>query len=451
MDSFDYKPPKSMEGVESGNSGSSSIQRAFGSSSSGTAPRPLNRLNASSFIPSQMGASAILSHQNMSPENLKPGIPPSHPNIPPSMPYPQIVESQSASQQLRSPNMRPRASHSRSLSQHSFFSLDGLPPLSPSLYSEPSPTAFSNSISPDLSMKESVVNSHVPSISLSGNWDHALQVGHSVLPRKGHRRSSSDTPLGISGFLHSSPQLAPSAPWMDLDNPFSRGGSSGFEKPIPLVRRQEPKEEEGNADYFNSTSMVEKKEESLDDLISVYMNLENIDTLNPSGADDSKTFESSDNEVESHGFAKINPTQGATSSSLEDRKEGNKRSSSGEIAPGGRHRRSFSLDSSIGNLYLEDESPKLPSMGSGVGQGSPGSSIDGKTSDINMDFGNGEFSEVELKKIMESDKLAEIALSDPKRAKRYFLSSLFPLFLSIYLNLNNIYSLGSYIFVQNIG
>jgi hypothetical protein len=36
-----------------------------------------------------------------------------------------------------------------------------------------------------------------------------------------------------------------------------------------------------------------------------------------------------------------------------------------------------------------------------------------------LDFGNGEFSGAELKKIMANEKLAEIALADPKRAKRY--------------------------------
>ncbi|KAG9148176.1 hypothetical protein Leryth_014083 [Lithospermum erythrorhizon] len=46
------------------------------------------------------------------------------------------------------------------------------------------------------------------------------------------------------------------------------------------------------------------------------------------------------------------------------------------------------------------------------------SSTSHPTNSIDVDFGNGEFSGPELKKIMENDKLAEIALADPKRAKR---------------------------------
>ncbi|KAF7829599.1 transcription factor RF2a-like [Senna tora] len=377
------------------------ISSAFGSSS-GVTLTPQNRLNASNFNPSYVGASTLLLHQNMSPENLQLGIPPSHLNLP----YPQ---------QLRSSIMTPHSSHSRSLSQQSFFSLDGLPPLSPSLYCDPSTTPLlSNSISTNVPKEESVVN---PSIPVPLNRDHTFQLGHSVLPRKGHRRSSSDTPLGISGFIPSSPQMVPSATWMDLHNSVSKGERSGFEKPIQLVMK-----DEAPADCFNAKPLIERKDDVMDDLVSVYMNLDNIDNLNNiSAADDSsKTFESSDNEVESRVIGKTNIAHGETSFCLEERREGTKRSSNGDIAPGGRHRRSFSLDSSIGNLNIDDESPKLPPLGNGVDQRqrSPSNSADGKTSEINMDFGNGEFNEVELKKIMESDKLTEIALSDPKRAKR---------------------------------
>jgi chromosome segregation ATPase len=47
-----------------------------------------------------------------------------------------------------------------------------------------------------------------------------------------------------------------------------------------------------------------------------------------------------------------------------------------------------------------------------------------KTPEISMEFGNGEFSSQEIKKIMENDKLAEIAASDPKRAKRILANRL---------------------------
>ncbi|KAK4276525.1 hypothetical protein QN277_014664 [Acacia crassicarpa] len=410
------------QGVDPASTGTATGMQRISStfvSSSGATPRPQNRFSAPvpNFSASQMGASAFLMQQNLTPENLKPGIPPSHPNIPSSSHYSQISEFQSAPPQLRSPNMRPRSSHSRSLSQQSFFSLDSLPPLSPSLYCEPSATSLSNSISTDVAMEESVVNSRGPGISMPINRDHAFQAGPSVLPRKGHRRSSSDTPLGISAFIQSPPpQLVPS-PWMNLDNSISRGERSGLEKPIQLVIK-EPKKDEGHVDWYDAKPMVERKDDVMDDLISVYMNLDNIDDVNLSGAEESKTFESSDNEVVSLVSGKATSTQEATSSFVEERREGIKRSSDGDIAPGSRHRRSFSLDSSIGNLHIGDESPKLPPLGNGAGQRSPSNSVDGKTLEINMELRNGEFSELELKKIMENDKLAEIALSDPKRARR---------------------------------
>ncbi|KAJ1398036.1 Basic-leucine zipper domain [Sesbania bispinosa] len=389
-------------------------------------PRPPNRLNAMPI--NQMGAT----------ENHKPsGIPPSHPNTntSPSSPYPQFMASQShsGSQRLRSPNLSPgsSSSHSRSLSQPPFFSLDPLPPLSPSPYREPlAATSFSDSISTNVPMEETLATSHAP----SPNRGHALQLGHCLPPRKGHRRSSSDSPLGISDFIQSVPQLVPPAVWSDRPNSASRGENSGFEKPIQLVLKA-PYKDTNRVDGFSGEPMDQKKEDdSLDDLFSAYMNLDNIHSMNFSGMEDkdldsrtsgSKTVESSDNEVDSHANGKAAAgAQGASSSCSDERREGVKRSSNGDIVPGTRHRRSFSLDSSIENFRIEDGSPKLPPLQNRVGQHSPSNSIDGKTSGISMEFGNGEFNSEEIKKIMENDKLAEIAMSDPKRAKRILANRL---------------------------
>ncbi|KAH1214648.1 Transcription factor VIP1 [Glycine max] len=411
-----------MEGVDQSNMNRNSC--VFGSSSSsGGALRPPNRLNSNVMLINQMGVT----------ENQKPyGIPPSHPNtnISPSSAYPQFFASQSqsnsVSQRLSSPNLSPASSHSRSLSQPSFFSLDSLPPLSPSPYKEPS---FSDSISTDVSAEESLANSHAP----LPNRGHALQLGHSLPPRKGHRRSSSDSPLGIADFIQSVPQSVSSKTWSDRENLASRGGNSGFEKPIQLVLK-EPMKDMDCVDGFGGEPMVGRKEDdALDDLFSAYMNLDNIDGLNFSGMEDkdldsrtsgSKTVESSDNEVESHAYGKVIGAQGAISRCSEERREGVKRSSNGDVAPGSRHRRSFSLDSSIGNFHIGDELPKLPPSQNRFGQHSPSSSIDGKTSETSMEFGNGEFSSEELKKIKENDKLAEIAMADPKRAKRILANRL---------------------------
>lgn len=381
----------------------------------GSIPRPTNRLSAIPMPNNQMG---------YPPENHKPsGIPPSHPNTnsSPSSPYPQFMNPQfnSGPQRLSSPNLSPgstSSSHSRSLSQPSFFSLDSLPPLSPSPYREPSP---------DVSMEESLATSHAP----LPNRGHAVQLGQCLPPRKGHRRSSSDSPLGISDYVQSVPQFFPPGIWSDHRNSASRGENlnSRSEKPIQLVLKV-PSNDSGNG--FSGGAMDgKKKDDDLDDLFSAYMNLDNIQNMSFSGVEDkdldsrtsgSKTVESSDNEVDSHANGKATGARalGASSSCSEERREGIKRSSNGDMAPGVRHRRSFSLDSSIGKFHMEDESPKLPPLQNLVGQLSPSNSIDGKTSGIGVEFGNGEFSSDELKKIMENDKLAEIATSDPKRAKR---------------------------------
>ncbi|KAL5189536.1 Transcription factor RF2a [Glycine soja] len=327
------------------------------------------------------------------PPNQKSRMPPSHPSInvsPSATPYSQYP------QRLRSPG----SSHSRSLSQPPIFSLDSLPPLSPS---PAAVTSMFDSISTtDMSVEESNVSSQVP-----------LNRGHALLPpRKGHRRSSSDSPLGISGFMQSSP--VPSG-----------GESSGFEKPIQLVLKASFRD---SLDGGHANEPVNgRKEEAADDLFREYMNLDNFDNLNFPGMEDkdldsrtsgSKTVESSDNEVESHVNGKASGAQGASSSCSEERREGVKRSSNGEVAPGSRHRRSFSLDSSIRNFNIEDGLPKLPPSKNQMGQHSPSNSMDGKMSETSTEFGNGEFSAEEVKKIMESDKLAEIASTDPKRAKR---------------------------------
>ncbi|KAF1883192.1 hypothetical protein Lal_00003376 [Lupinus albus] len=382
----------SMEGVDQRTSCA-----AFGSSS-GAVPRPPNRLNALNQI----------------------GIPPSHPNtnVSPSSsnPYSQIMASQP--HRLRSLSLSPgsgSSSHSRSLSQSSFFSLDSLPPLSPSPYQPSSAaTSFVDSVSANVSMEERLGNAN----SVPVNRGRSVQLGHSLPPRKGHRRSSSDSPLGITDYIQSVPQFVSSGAWNDHDNSVSRGESLGSEKkPVQLVLKV-PNKDVDRVDGFTGEKRSVRKEDSLDVLCSSYMNLENINNMGFSMEDKdvdsknsgSKTVESSDNEVESHINGKTTGAWGASSSCSKERKEGVKRSSNGDIAPSARHRRSFSLDSSIGNFHIEDGSSKLPPLQNPVGQHSPSNSVEGKTSETTAEFGNGEFSSEELKKIRENDKLAEIAI-----------------------------------------
>ncbi|XP_031287332.1 probable transcription factor PosF21 [Pistacia vera] len=354
-----------------------------------------NNLDVPNYGASQMGQLS----QNMSPENnRRPGIPPSHPNNPLSLPY-----SQSQMMASRS-NANLGASHYRSLSQSSGF--DCLPPLSPSNPLTYRESPVSDTVSNNVYMEERVGNSHGLSIPTPVSRVNASRAAENLPPRKGHRRSSSDIPLGFSAMIQSSPQLIP----------IGGRGIVEVEKPIQLVKR----ESEWNAKdgSNNAEGISEKKPELVDDLFSEYMNLDNIDTLNSSGTEDkdldsrasgTKTNggESSDNEVESHANGNL------TGTSSSEKREGIKRRASGDIAPTGRHQRSLSMDSYMGNFQFDDESTKLP-FGT---QLSPGSSIDVNLAKVSLEL-NGEFSEAELKKILANDKLAEIALSDPKRAKR---------------------------------
>ncbi|XP_078173642.1 bZIP transcription factor 29-like [Carex rostrata] len=261
------------------------------------------------------------------------GFPPAHPHyssqIPPSTPV----------------SVQPVQTHSRSLSQPTFFSLDSLPPLNPtSISPNPSPRA-------------------------------------SLPPRKAHRRSHSDVPLGFT------------AP--------------------PPVKQETPQEVL-----------------STDDLVSAYMNLDNLEMLNSSEA--SGTKDSSENEAES---SSVNET-GASSGMNDHKREGsgNKRGASVELVDqvNPRHCRSLSMDSFMGRLNFGEDSPKLGPVSPGIpspGNQSSGGlsrsgSMDGSLNPFGMELGAGEFNEVEIKKIKANEKLAEMAVTDPKRVKRILANRL---------------------------
>ncbi|KAL0698599.1 hypothetical protein Bca4012_054721 [Brassica carinata] len=284
--------------------------------------------------------------------------------VPPTSPYSQI------------PTTRPQpqgATHSRSMSQpSSFFSFDSsLPPLSPSPFRDH-----------DLSGAFNNTSSLLPPSPFT-------RCNSDVLPpRKSHRRSNSD----ISACFNPIP-------------------------PRPLERSIE------SADWSTSTKTTPfvKKEtrEDMDDLFSAYMNLDNIDALNSSEADDnSKNGESS----RASGTTKTNvssdDTEGDSSSvnyeSGGDRNNHLKRRAAGggggggDIAPTSRHFRSVSVDSCFMEKlsFGEEESLLKPPPHSPL------------TNSVSIEFKNGEFTAAEMKKIMANDKLAEMAMSDPKRVKR---------------------------------
>lgn len=348
---------------------------------------------------SQMGGSTMRqSSPSLGPDTSKRiGVPPSHPN------NPQIMATRSGSQNL---NRGP--SHSRSLSQSAVFSLDCLPPLSPlpclSSGSNQSPPAFT-----DISMEDrGAGGSHgillIPS-PVTGTND--LRVNESLPPCRGHRRSMSDSvPLGFSAIIQSSPQLIPIGNRGALDRSGCGRENSGVEKSSDLVKRESEWSRNGNSNIDGKFEGV-----VVDDLLNACINFDNMETLNSSGTEDkdldsrasgTKTngAESSDNEVESRV------------------KEGLKRSADGDIARSSRHYRSVSMDSYMENLQFDIESLKFPPIGSAT------NSMDGKLAKFNMEFGNAEFNEEELKKIMANEKLTEIAMVDPKRAKRILANRL---------------------------
>ncbi|RZC66591.1 hypothetical protein C5167_010280 [Papaver somniferum] len=371
--------------------------------------------------------------QNYSPDNgnnssnKRMGIPPSHPQIPPVSPYSQIPVSRPA-QQSGSQNFGQGPSHSRSLSQPAFFNLDSLPPLSPSPYRD----SLSPSVSDpaDVSMEDRDGNSQTPP-SHSFMRGNSPRVGESLPPRKAHRRSSSDIPFGFSTANYSSPLPPKGQSIFDRSQSAKENSTAG--KPITLVKRESEWDKEGDN---IAEGMGERKSEGevVDDLFSAYMNLDNLEALNSSETDDknchdndsrasgTKTngVDSSDNEAESSINESCNSMQRVNLSSTVEKKEGNKRSAGGDIAPTGRHCRSISMDSFMDRLpSFGEESPKLPpSPGVRSGQHSHSNSLDGTTNTFSLEFGNGEFTGAELKKIMANEKLAEIAMADPKRAKR---------------------------------
>ncbi|KAK9270515.1 hypothetical protein L1049_026096 [Liquidambar formosana] len=315
-----------------------------------------NQFDSPIFSSSRDDAPMRQSFQNFTREsNNKPGVPPSHP------PFPQTTALPSGSQQLGNQNSNPGPSHSRSLSQPTFFALDCLPPLSPLPHREASSTTPpTEPILIDLSMEER---------NVSGN---TFGVNESHRPRKGHRRSNSDIPLGFSEMIQSSLQLIPIGSQGISDKLDFGSKNSAADKPIQLVKREADWNRDGNN---NAEGLGERESEGevVDDLFTTYMDLDKIDTLNSSGMEDkdmdsrasgTKTNggDSSDNEVESNIYGITNSMHGTRLSFPIEKREGVKRSAGGDIAPTARHYRSVSMDSFMGNLHFDAESLKLPSL-----------------------------------------------------------------------------------------
>ncbi|CAN8276647.1 unnamed protein product [Cochlearia groenlandica] len=286
--------------------------------------------------------------------------------VPPTSPY--------SLNQIRpvSQNPNPVGSHSRSLSQPSSF-FDSLPPLSPCPY--------------------------------KGVLDESSPLPPP--PRKSHRRSNSD--IITSGFT----------PLMMMMQ-------------IPLPHKPLERSEEAIGVKKETEVVVVEKEEAMDDLFSAYMNLDNIDdALNSSQQphDDDHDHSKNMDDMESSKTNNNNngggsDTEGEETSSVNESSNSLKRRAcGGDIAPT-RHYRSVSVDSCFMDKFsFGDESPSSSLLKPPLSPGtisrkvSPTNSVDGN-SGFSIEFKNGEFTAVEMKKIMANDKLAEMAMSDPKRVKR---------------------------------
>lgn len=236
--------------------------------------------------------------------------PPTIPQAPPPLPIP--------------PSFR-----SQSLSQPAFFSLDSLPPLTPSPYRK---------------------------TPISDSADFSAAGGDSLRNRRTiHRRSRSDLP--------------PAA------KPEPIGDQGGLER-----------KPEGNVG---------------DDLFEAFLDLDGFGAV-----------ESSDHR---------GGEMGGGSSESEAESCANDCTVVGESAPAAklsRHFRSISMDGAAGKFNICEKSLRVsPSPGSKRSKSSSSEceSMDGTFS---LGFGSVEFSGAELKKIMADRRLEEIALADPKRAKR---------------------------------
>jgi hypothetical protein len=264
------------------------------------------------------------------------------------------------------------AHHALSLSQPLFFSLDSLPP-------PPPPYA-------DLGAAPAVpAPSPPPSTS-----DPPPPLG---LPprRSGHRRSQSDIPFGLA-------QLSPPLP-----------------PPAPVKREVATAAEGGDGD-----------DAAFFDLVNAYMDLDGLDPLNSSEDRHDDRDSRASGTTRAGSAAESSENEAESQSTSADRKDGGK----------SRHCRSLSMDSFMGKLNFAagDESPKLPlpsprASGSLTRSGS-GSLEGGAVALFDMEFSNGEFTESEKKKIMANERLAEIALTDPKRVKRCAFLHILGKFLS---------------------
>ncbi|XP_022894437.1 uncharacterized protein LOC111408860 [Olea europaea var. sylvestris] len=320
------------------------------------------------------------------------------------------------SKQPGSQNCNLGDSHLRSLSQSTFYGTNCLPPLSPLPPSESS-LVSSNSNLKGASMEEIDVSSQGPPFVPSFPRESLFRGNDCLISRKGHRRSNSDVPLGFSAMIQSSPQLLPISGQGVMGRTIIKRETLGNDKPVRMKGCETDSASDGRSNA-EGTGERKSKGEVIDDLFNSLMNMDRVDGVN-SSAMENKDKDNIVSGMTNNGGDNSNIELERVSRHETNSRERVKRSAPGDIAPPARHCRSLSMDSAFGNFHLGEESPKLSTCPGNWGSLlSPNNSVSENPAKFNLDFGSGEFSEAELKKIMADESLAEIASSDPKRAKR---------------------------------
>eukprot|EP01018_Ginkgo_biloba_P019988 Gb_16507 [translate_table: standard] len=450
------------------------LQSSLGASSSSIPKQQLNKSELSPPNNSQLRAPFRTNSQIFNPASKRQGIPPSHPHFPPTSPYSQIpipqmpisrspVQQNSQNQQHFNSSPSTNPSHSRSISQPAYFSLDSLPPLSPSTYREPSSPSLSDPVSGDVSMEDREGSPVIPSVSSHNplplspfSRRNSNQMSENLPPRKGHRRARSEIP-----FTFSSGCQTPGDLQQGLVGSLERAtvrGNVGTDHPNRFVLSSN---QENNMvqmaksgldwdmnSHRNMDGMGEREieREVGEDIFSAYSDIAKVNNLKSSRPVDGQCPDdfdgvqedsggssvkekslkdgdqiSSEDEAESEAV-EINSANRSTAVSGLEKKDGNKRSAEqgdrSQFLSSTRHSRSVSMDSIMSKMHSfgEDSKQATSPQGQNV-KHSHSISMDGSTN-FNLDFGNGEFTGTEMKKIMANEKLAEIAMADPKRAKR---------------------------------
>lgn len=227
-------------------------------------------------------------------------------------------------------------------------------------------------------------------------------------PRNAHRRSQSDVPIGFF-------QSASSSGTMAADGTTS----AMLWQPRPLPPPQKVKQEAEWEKETESSAEGKSEGDAADDLFNAYMNL---DALDASGMEE-KYGDLDSNKLSGTKTSMADSSENEAESSSMDH-SGDKRSVEGDLNPvTTRHFRSLSMDSLSGKLRFGDESPHLqPFSASQTAHHSRSGSLDGTANVLNSEFLNAKFNSVEIKKIMANEKLAEMALADPRRVKRCLAS-----------------------------